>query len=83
MDSESEDFQVTAHNTTFFSGFATAPKLNEKQRKLREEVCADSILETKQTTLDQKVNKIKASKRGEEKYVKRDAGEVSQVKVAI
>ena len=44
MDSDSEEFQVITNNASFFSGFATAPKLTDKEKKLRAEVCADSLL---------------------------------------
>ena len=30
MDSDSEEFQVVTQNTSFFSGFTTAPRLTEK-----------------------------------------------------
>jgi hypothetical protein len=55
MESESEDFAAVEANTNFFDGLSQAPKLTLKEKLLRSSIKEDSFLESKQTSLQQKI----------------------------
>lgn len=71
MDSESEDFACVGANDNFFDGLSQAPKLTLKEKLLRSAIKEDSFLETKQTSLQQKIEnrgrteRIQPAKEGE------------------
>lgn len=55
MESESEDFACVGASDNFFDGLSQAPKLTLKEKLLRSSIKEDSFLETKQTSLQQKI----------------------------
>jgi ATP-dependent RNA helicase DDX27 len=57
MESESEDFVVNDVKRGFFEGLSVAPKLNQKEKMLRQSIQENSLLETKQTTLQEKIER--------------------------
>lgn len=57
MESESDEVGISQGPTGFFDGLSQAPRLSLKEKLLRSSIQQDSFLPTKQTSLQQKIEK--------------------------